>query len=127
MISRDYLQRLELEVGLTFHPSLREFLSSYWFGAIGGYFRGVRGVQLDPVVPDQEPTALLQRIRGYQEAHGGRREKIPIGLETSEDLLLVVDNETGRVEVEDYERGCCEPIAQSLAELIRELRLSRES
>jgi len=123
--SHDELLAVEAELGVSLHPSLQDLWGSYWFGDIGGRFKRWF-VELDGVYPEDETYDLRARLVGYRRAHDGRLEKIPIGLESTADLLVVVDNATGHVEIEDYERRTFEPLADSLAQLIDGLRLTEE-
>jgi len=122
--SHDELLALESELGLSLHPSLRDLWGSYWFGDIGGRFKHWF-VEIDGVYPNHDSFGLRERLIGYRRAHDGL-EKIPIGLESTRDLLLVVDNATGQVEIEDYERHTFEPLAANLAHLIAGLRLTKD-
>lgn len=113
--SDEVLAALEREIGMPLHPSVRELWGSYWFGHIGRTFKN-GFAELEGVLPGAEPFGLHDQVLGYRRAHGGKLDKIPIGLESTRDLLLVVDNTTGAVEVEDYEVQRFEPLANSLAE-----------
>ena len=63
-------------------------------------------------------------MEGYKRNHGEFLKKIPIGIEGN-GLLVVVDNETGVIELEDFDRGTFEYIAGSIQELINNVRLIR--
>ena len=88
---------------------------------------------LDPVVPGRElqdferklfgATYEHCRTTGYVAEHGGVPSHLPVGSPHPSDLLLVIDNTTGEVAVEDHERGTFEMIAGGLAELIAGLRV----
>ena len=108
---------IETELGATLHRSIKEYYNSYWFCALAGSYRS-RGVSLFPVVPGLAPGDFVDRLRACKDAHGGKLETVPIGLEANSDLLIVVDNRTGYVFVEDHERGTFERLASSLEELI---------
>jgi SecY interacting protein Syd len=124
--SQEEVLELERELGLQFHPTLKDLWGSYWFADVGGRFND-RFVELDGVYPGHGGFGLRETLVGYQRAHQGRLDKIPVGLESRVDLLLVVDNATGSVEIEDYERRTFEPLAGSLAELITGLSLDDEA
>lgn len=102
------------------HPSIDEYFNAWWFCALEGGLGGDT-IMLNPVAPGIELDSFLYKVRAYRQAHGGRLEQVPIGLESRSSLLVVVDNRSGAVAVEDYEDGSLRPIASSLAELIERL------
>lgn len=114
---------VEEESGLLLHPSVKEYFNCFWFCSLGGRAHG-RAVQLEPVRPGVELEDFTRNLRGYKSAHGGRLENVPVGFETEQGLLVVVDNETGEVKLEDYEVGSFEPLAADLGALIKELSQS---
>lgn len=128
------LSELERRAGSVIHPSIKDYFNTFWFMAMGGRFADAR-VTLDPVVPGRDLADLEQRlfgadygpykVSGYLATHGGVLRHIPIGLHHPDDLLLVVDNATGEVLVEDHERGTFTPLAPGLAELIAGLRIGK--
>jgi hypothetical protein len=109
----------ELEVALP--PSVREYFSSYWFCSLGGKYNS-RSVDLEPILPGVGLRDVRRNLVGYREAHGGRLDRVPIGVETEESLLVVVNVRDERIEIEDYELTRFEAIAESLADLIEGLR-----
>ncbi len=102
------------------HPSLDEYFNSYWFASLEGRI-GRWAISLYPVLPDLELDKFLRMARGYAQAHGGRLEHVPIGVEVN-GLQVVVDNRTGAVAIEDWERGTFTEIAPSLNELLLRLQ-----
>jgi hypothetical protein len=98
------------------HPSIKDYWNSYWFGELAGKY-GKLGITLMPVLPGIELQSFLTQLVGYKEAHQDRLEHIPIGVEFNGDLV-VVNNQTGEVQLEDYERGEFRTIAPSLEALI---------
>lgn len=107
--------------GVQIHSSVREYFDSFWFCVLGGTFSS-RAVQLEPMIPGIGLAEWQQKVQGYREAHAGMLRHLPIGIESKQSLLVVVDNTTGEVSVEDYESGGFEALAGGLAELIRGLR-----
>lgn len=101
------------------HPSVDAYFNSWWFAALEGQL-GRYGITMMPVLPGIELNNLLLQARGYAQAHGGRLDHVPLGVEFN-GLQVVVDNDTGEVAIEDYERGTFETIATSLAALIERL------
>lgn len=75
---------------------------------------------MNPVVPGIEFKGFKQETEVYKAAHNDQLVNIPIGIE-SNGLLLVVDNESEEVKLEDYERNSFEIISGNLSELIENL------
>lgn len=111
---------LELELGVALPPSVKEYFSSYWFCSLGGRY-AVHPIQLQAVIPGVGLRDYRRNLMGYREAHGRRLDRVPIGVETRESLLVVVDRSSERVELEDYDAGRFDPLARTLAELIEGL------
>ena len=103
------------------HPSVQEYFNSWWFCALDGRL-GEHGLSLTRVLPGFELESFLRDARGYRGAHGGQLNHVPIGME-SNGWLVVVDNHSGEVLLEDFERGELKPLAPSLAELLRRLEV----
>jgi hypothetical protein len=101
------------------HPSLDAFFNSYWFGVVDGSI-GSWSLTLDAHLPGLWPRSFASEARNYAAAHGGKLEQVPIGVE-ADGLLLVVNNRTGEVGLEDFERGTVEPIAANLTEFFKSL------
>ena len=112
---------VEEATGQSIHPSVREYLNSYWFAELFGKYGGV-GVTLAPVLPGLELTSFLTSLAGYKEAHDDRIDHIPVGTEFNGDLV-VIDNKTGEVLLEDYERGAFRSLAPNLETLIAGLKI----
>jgi SecY interacting protein Syd len=102
------------------HPSLEQYFNAYWFAALEGRV-GSWTIALLPVLPGDEPESFLLGASDYAAAHGGRLDHVPIGSEHN-GLQVVVDNRTGAVAIEDWERGTFTEIAPSLEELLLKLR-----
>jgi hypothetical protein len=116
---RPDVTQVETQLGTTLHPSVRSYLSTYLFYALGGTYRGT-DLQLDPVLRT-DLSDFVKRFLLYADAHGGNLDYIPIGVEARRSLLVVVDNASGGVYLEDFERAHFEKLSESLADLIREL------
>lgn len=108
----------KLEVKL--HSSIKEYYNSYWFCNLGGSY-GDHRISLDPVIPGVYIEDFIEKLQGYKQVHNGKLDKIPIGLEAGQDLLIVVDNQSGQLLIEDHDRGTYEVLASSLEELISNL------
>jgi hypothetical protein len=116
MVEHD-LSDIEEELGVTLHDSIKSYFNSFWFCSLGGKFRDY-ALQLVPVKPGIELDSFSRNLRGYKLAHEDKLENIPIGFETTQSLLLVVDNSTGEVKLEDSESVSFQPIADSLETVI---------
>lgn len=110
------LDKLERRVGTSFHPSIHEYFNSYWFCLLGGVAGGY-ALNLLPVVPGLELEQFSSQVMGHAEQSGGKLERIPVGFEAN-GLPVMVDNKTGQVGVEDWEKGEFVPLASGLSELI---------
>lgn len=109
-----------LEVQL--HQDIKEYFNSYWFAELAGFYKGYNLI-LEPVLPGIEINNFVIQLIGYKEAHDGQLKNIPIGFEGENNFLIVIDNESGVVKLEDYECGKYEVIADNLEDLINNLKL----
>jgi SecY interacting protein Syd len=119
--------KIERKAKTELHSSVKDYYNAYWFLTLAGKI-GEHFVSLNPVIPKVALKELEKtlfgavygpyRTSGYIEAHGGVLTQVPIGLHSPSDLVVVVDNRTGAVCVEDHETDRLETIAASLAELI---------
>ncbi len=114
---KDDFEKLSELLKVKIHPSVEEYYNSYWFCDMGGRF-GEFVIQLDEVLPNLEMKSLVSKIIGYREAHDGLVKDTPIGFETNQGLLVVVDNETGNVKLEDYEINKFTVLSDTLSDLI---------
>lgn len=121
-VSQDY-KRLEDEFEVNLNKSIIDYFNSYWFADLDGFFKE-HYIKLEPVLPNNEISSFRESLRGYKNNHGGSLVKIPIGIEGN-GLLVVVENDSGVVQLEDFERGTFEYIAENIQDLIRNLRLKR--
>lgn len=116
-------KKLEDELNIKFHPSLVEYFNSYWFADLDGFFKDYY-ICLESVLPDAEMVSFRESVKGYKKNHEGCLEKVPIGIEGN-GLIIVIENSSGIVQLEDYERGTFSNIASNIEELIRNLRLKK--
>lgn len=63
-------------------------------------------------------------MKGYKKNYPDTLVKIPIGIEEN-GLLVVIENNSGTLQLEDFERGTFEYIAENIQALIGNLRLTR--
>lgn len=99
------------------HPSIDAYFNAWWFCALEGRV-GEHSLTLNPVAPGIELDAFLMVARSYWQSHGRRLERVPIGTEFTSSLQVVIDNGSGVVSIEDWERGTLQPLAPSLEALI---------
>ncbi|GAB1803550.1 SecY-interacting protein Syd [Priestia megaterium] len=110
---------VEKELKVQLHPDIKAYFNSYWFLELAGIYNGYDLV-LNSVVPRIKLQDFKQETRLYKAAHHHQFVNIPIGIE-SNGLLVVVDNKSGEVKLEDYERKSFERISGNLSGLIRGL------
>ncbi|MCZ8540192.1 SecY-interacting protein Syd [Psychrobacillus psychrodurans] len=115
-VSQGY-KRLEDEFEVNLNKSIIDYFNSYWFADLDGFFKE-HYIKLEPVLPNDEISSFRESLRGYINKHGDSLVKIPIGIEGN-GLLVVVDNDSGIVQLEDFERGTFEYIAENIQDLIR--------
>ncbi len=120
--SQDF-KTLKNDFKIDLHISIIDYFNSYWFADLDGFFKE-HYIKLEPVLPGSELSSFIETLEGYKKNHGNILEKIPIGIEGN-GLLVVIDNKSGIVQLEDFERGSFEHIAENLQELIGNLRLKR--
>lgn len=113
--------KLEKTLETQIHQSIKDYYNSFWFCNLGGKI-GENFIELFAVLPNIECQEIEYYLNGYQTAHG-HLKFTPIGLETKQSLLVVVENKTGEVFIEDFEVNSFEKIADSLEELISNLVL----
>jgi hypothetical protein len=98
------------------HASVDEYYNSWWFSLIEGAHRG-HSITLDAVLPGLHPIGFVKRAQGFRRARAGREGRVPVGIEAN-GLIVVVDNGSGAVGLEDHETGVVHPLAPSLGDLL---------
>lgn len=63
---------------------------------------------------------FYRNLKEYHHSHGNQLNYIPIGFE-ADGLIVLVDNETGKVFIEDHESQTYEKIAENLVDLIAKM------
>ena len=111
--------KLEEKLNFNIHADIFDYFNSYWFCELGGNVND-HVVQLDPVLPGVELLEFSEKLNGYKQAHNGLKY-IPIGMETKQGLIVVINNNTGCVKLEDYEIGKYYDLADNLPELINNI------
>ncbi|KZD29194.1 Syd protein [Bacillus cereus] len=113
---------LEERFGIKFHDSVHHYFNSYWFTDLDGFI-GDHYISLEAVLPNIELDSFKEKLERYEKNHR-KLDKIPIGVEGN-GLLVVLNNVSGKVELEDFESGLFMEISNSLNELISSLRLQK--
>ncbi|MGJ3197251.1 SecY-interacting protein Syd [Peribacillus frigoritolerans] len=117
------LKELEENLGVGFHKSIIEYFNSYWFADLDGFLND-NYIKFEVVLPNFELNSFRKTIEGYKINHNNKLENIPLGIEGN-GLLVVIDNENGKVKLEDFERNSFEVISESIEALISKLRIKR--
>ncbi|MFE4352052.1 SecY-interacting protein Syd [Peribacillus butanolivorans] len=117
------LEQLEENLEVVFHKSIIEYFNSYWFDDLDGFLNDFY-IKLEAILPNFEFDSFRGTIEGYKTNHNNRLENIPLGIEGN-GLLVVIDNESGIVKLEDFERDSFEIISESIEALISKLGLKR--
>lgn len=116
------LRTIEESFEFKLHTSIDNYFNSYWFADLDGFI-GNHYIRLEPVLPNVELDSFESNLEGYKNNHN-KVHKTPIGVEGN-GLIVVLDNVSGKVELEDFERGSFEEISDSLEELIASLKLQK--
>lgn len=117
----EYIEEI---LGINVNNSIKEYFNSYWFLNLEGFYNTKR-ISLEPVEPDKNVLEYFQNIKQYEESIGNSFRYIDIGFISPEDISIAVDNETGKIVKHDYETEEIEVIAESLDELIGQLKVRR--
>ncbi|MCX2824555.1 SecY-interacting protein Syd [Bacillus pseudomycoides] len=121
-IVHDFIH-LEQEMDIHFHQTVITYFNSYWFAELNGFYKNYY-IELEAVLPNIELHSFKERLKGYKGNLQERLKHIPIGIEGN-GMLVVIDNENGKVKLEDFERSSFETISENIQELILNLRLKR--
>jgi Syd protein (SUKH-2) len=104
---------IEGQLNIEIHSSVKEYYNSYWFYQLIVDYENFE-INMYPVIPGNYIKAFLSNFSGYINAHPGSTIRIPIGFEMSSTFLVVIENSTGKVQIEDYENETFEDIADNL-------------
>ncbi|MGG0458319.1 SecY-interacting protein Syd [Bacillus mycoides] len=113
---------LEERFAIKFHDSVHHYFNSYWFADLDGFI-GDHYISLEAVLPNIELDSFKEKLEGYEKNHR-KLDKIPIGVEGN-GSLVVLNNVSGKVELEEFERGLFIEVSNSLNELISSLRIQK--
>ncbi len=115
------LKDIEEELEIEINYDVKEYFNSYYFIRIEAKFKSY-DISLKGVTPSEHNYELFKNsLRDYKYDHDGKLNYIPLGMDTNEDLI-VVENTTGEILIEDYERRKYKVIAASLEEFISQLK-----
>lgn len=98
---------------------VKEYFNSYWMMEINGKYNGYN-IELEPIVPNKNLVYFENSLKEYFITHNNVLSYIPIGFEV-EGFLVVINNESGEVFIEDHERNIYSKIAGSIREVINNL------
>ncbi|UAC48710.1 SecY-interacting protein Syd [Bacillus aquiflavi] len=124
-VELDDFTKIEKELGINIHYAIKEYFNSYWFLNLQGFY-GSRLVNLEPVEPGKPILRFFQTMKRYEENNGREFRYIQIGFASPEDMAIIFDNETGKILIENYETEENEFLANSLSELINNLKIEWE-
>lgn len=116
-----FQQDIKNYLDMDLHYTVQDYFNSYWFADLDGFYNNYY-IKLHSVLPN-DLNSYIDLIKGYKENHGNKLDKVPIGIEGN-GLTVVIDNKSGVVYLEDFERGSFEFIADSIEILIKNLRLN---
>jgi len=123
MTAQQDFTSLENEFNITFHQTIVDYFNAYWFAELDGFYKEYY-ITLEPVLSNIQMNLFGESLRGYKNNHEGLLKNIPIGMEGN-GLVVVIENMSGIISLEDFERGTFEYLAQNIQELIENLRLKR--
>lgn len=113
--------KLQNEFNIQLHKSIIDYFNSYWFADLDGFYKDYY-IVLAPILPSKSICSFRETLKGYKASHADDLAKIPIGIEGN-GLLVVIENDSGIIQLEDVERHTYEYIADNLQALIGSLRL----
>ncbi len=108
---------------IKFNKDIKEYFNSYWFLSLEGNIKK-KNTHLEPVVPGNELISFTKKVQGYKQAHNNELTYIPIGMEEQQGYLIVMENSTGNIKIENHDKGTYRIMANNLEELISSLKPS---
>lgn len=115
---RKNFDELEGELGFGLRLELKDYLNSYWFITLQGFYNGYE-VVLDSVTPNKED--IIGRIKKYQN-NSGEGDYIPIGIEGNGGII-VYDNITGEIYLDYFDEDVKHKISDGIESLIRGMKV----
>jgi len=107
------------------HHDLKEYFNTYWFLSLQGFYSS-RLVNIEPVEPGKSILEFFEFMKQYEENNGRKFRYIQMGFISPEEMAIIFDNITGQILIENYETEEYEFLANSLAELINNLKVEME-
>ncbi|MDR7241924.1 SecY-interacting protein Syd [Priestia megaterium] len=111
-------QHFEQRMNMILHDDLKAYFNSFWFLEMIGWVSEYN-INLYPVIPGVEPKAFRQRVKNYI-FENENSTYIPVGFE-SNGMLVVMNNQSGEIFVENDEDKSYKYLSSSLKELISQL------
>jgi hypothetical protein len=115
---------IEAEIEMPLHHSIKEYFNSYLFLSLEGLYHS-KYICFEPVEPGKDVRSYFKNLKNYEENQGKEFRYIQIGFISPDEMAINVDNETGKIYIEDYETGELKLLANSLEELIEEIKLKK--
>lgn len=115
--------QIEDILGININKDVKDYFNSYWFLRLDGEFKK-KSINLEAVIPGEELDKFFKKLVGYKKAHNNEMKYIPIGMEEERGYLLVVENSTGKIKLENHDKGTFRTICANLEELITNLKPS---
>ena len=106
------------------HYSIKDYFNSYLFLSLEGLYHS-NYIYLEPVEPDKDLLSYFKNLKNYEESQRKEFRYIQIGFISPDEMAINVDNETGKIYIEDYETNELKLLANSLEELIEEIKLKK--
>ncbi|WP_404459753.1 SecY-interacting protein Syd [Sutcliffiella horikoshii] len=116
------LEEIEKRLDMNIHHTLKEYFNSYWFLNLQGFYEA-KLINLEPVEPGKSIFEFFKVMKQYEESNGRELRYIQIGFVSPEDMAVMFDNETGQITIEDFERQEQEVLADTLVELLSNLKV----
>ncbi|OFS21214.1 SecY-interacting protein Syd [Clostridium sp. HMSC19A10] len=118
--TKEEFKNIENLLSITINNDIKEYFNSYWFLELKGDFKK-KTITLEPVIPGRELKKFERKLKGYIEVHDGNNKYIPIGSEANTGYLIVMENSTGIIKLENHDTGKFRSISENLYELIANL------
>ena len=110
---------IEDKLGFKIHPSIKEYLSTYWFDYIEGFFQ-YQYMNLFGMLPEKEIDKIIETGFLVGEGHYLKENKYWV-IGASDPEIIMINNSTGEVTgVIPYEESS-EHIVDSIEELIKNI------
>jgi len=115
---------IETEIRIPLHHSIKDYFTSYLFLSLEGFYHS-NYIYLEPIEPDKDLLSYFKNLKNYEESQRKEFRYVQIGFISPDEMAINVDNETGKIYIEDYETNELKLLANSLEELIEEIKLKK--